>query len=176
MARRSSRISNAGSLIRAASSVVVPGLRPPSTWALLTQDRRASGWTPSSSPILRTAPPWPVLGQPVPPTPVLVARSHSSPGYFLKSHNSDPYLSPLPPSNPGRLNDLARIMNRPEPPPRRQSLRELTTQPGDPDRLGHQPRPCQPHRRNVPGPRTHSQVQPGTLLPRRCSSPGHART
>lgn len=42
LALRSSRTPNAGSLIRCAWSVVVPGLRPPSTWAFLTQERKAS--------------------------------------------------------------------------------------------------------------------------------------
>ena len=56
LALRSSRTSFSSSLIRCAWSAVVPGLRPPSTWAFLTQVRRASGWTPSSSAILRIAP------------------------------------------------------------------------------------------------------------------------
>ena len=43
MALRSSRTSFSSSLIRCASSVVVPGLRPPSTWAFLTQVRMSLG-------------------------------------------------------------------------------------------------------------------------------------
>ena len=52
LALRSSRTSFSNSLIRCASSVVVPGRVPWSIWAFLTQVRRASGWTPSSSVIL----------------------------------------------------------------------------------------------------------------------------
>ena len=102
LARRSSRNSNAGSLIRAASSVVVPGLRPPSTRAFLTQARRASGWTPGSSAILRTAPlaragsASASKARPRGPLPQLI-------GVLLLSHDSDPSVSSLPPSNPGRF-------------------------------------------------------------------------
>ena len=102
MALRSSRTSFSSSLIRCASSVVVPGLRPPSTWAFLTQVRRASGWTPSSSPILRIAP-LARAGSANASNAILVARSRSSSGHFLKSHDSEPSISSLPLTNPGRF-------------------------------------------------------------------------
>ena len=60
-------------------------------------------------------------------------------------------------------NDLARVVHRPRPPPRRQGLRELVAQARDPARLGQQPRPGQPHRRNIPGLHTHSWIQPAIL-------------
>ena len=50
------RTSFSSSLIRRASSVVVPGRSPRSISACLTHVRRASGWIPSSSAIRRTAP------------------------------------------------------------------------------------------------------------------------
>lgn len=53
--------------------------------------------------------------------------------------------------------------HRPGPSPRRQRLREVVAQARHPDRLGQQPRPDETHRRNVPGPRAHSRVQPGSL-------------
>ena len=62
--------------------MVVPGLRPPATWAFLTQDRRASGWTPSSSAILRIAP-LAYAGSASASNAILVARSRSSSGYFF---------------------------------------------------------------------------------------------
>ena len=102
LALRSSRTPNAVSLIRCAWSVVVPGRVSWSIWAFLTQVRRASGWTPSSSAILRIAP---------------LARAGSANasnarprgslaqliGVLLLSHDSDPSVSSLPPSNPGRF-------------------------------------------------------------------------
>ena len=109
LALHSSRTSFSSSLIRCASSVVVPGRVPGSTWAFLTQVRTASEWTPSSSPILRIAPLARVLGQPTRPTPVLVARPRSPSGYFLESYDSDPSTSSLPPSNPGRFEPLNRL-------------------------------------------------------------------
>ena len=105
LALRSSRTSLSSSLIRCAWSVVVPGLRSPSTWAFLTQVRRASGWTPSSSPIRRIAP-LARAGSAGASNAILVARSRSSSGYFLKSHDSDPSVSSLPPSNQGRLKQV----------------------------------------------------------------------
>ena len=72
---------------------------PWSIWAFLTQVRRASGWTPSSSPILRIAP-LARAGSANASNAILVARSRSSSGYFLESHNSDPSVSSLPPTNP----------------------------------------------------------------------------
>ena len=56
LARLSSRTSFSSSLIRRASSVVVPGRSPRSISACPTHVRRASGWIPSSSAIRRTAP------------------------------------------------------------------------------------------------------------------------
>ena len=103
VALRSSRASFLSSLIRCASSVVVPGRVPwfgprpgaprcseprdgfPAPW-------RSDGWRP-----------WPAPDPPARPTPVLVARSPSSSEYFLESHDSDPSVSSLPPSNPGRF-------------------------------------------------------------------------
>ena len=82
MALRSSRTSFSSSLIRCASSVVVPGRVPWSIWAFLTQVRRASGWTPSSSPILRIAP-LARAGSASASNAILVARSRSSSGYFF---------------------------------------------------------------------------------------------
>ena len=102
LALLSSRTSFSSSLIRCASSVVVPGRVPWSIWAFLTQVRRASGWTPSSRRSCGSRP-WPAPGQPAPPTPVLVARSRSSSGYLVCPNDSDPYLASLPPSNPGRF-------------------------------------------------------------------------
>ena len=108
MALRSSRTSFSSSLIRCASSVVVPGLRPPSTWAFLTQVRRASGWAPSSSAILRIAP---------------LARAGSAGasnarprgslaqliGILLLSHDSDPSVSSPPPIKPGAIHIVQRF-------------------------------------------------------------------
>ena len=68
----------------------------------LTQDRRASGWTPISSVILRIAP-LARAGSASASKVILVARSRSSSGYFLESHGSDPYLASLPPQTPGRF-------------------------------------------------------------------------
>ena len=68
LALRSSRTSFSSSLIRCASSVVVPGLRPPSTWAFLTQVAQSLGVNASSSAI-RGSHPWPAPGQPTRPTP-----------------------------------------------------------------------------------------------------------
>ena len=82
LALLSSRSSFSSSLIRCASSVVVPGRVPWSIWAFLTQVRRASGWTPSSRRSCGSRP-WPAPGQPASPTPVLVARSRSSSGYLV---------------------------------------------------------------------------------------------
>ena len=82
LALLSSRTSFSSSLIRCASSVVVPGRVPWSIWAFLTQVRRASGWTPSSRRSCGSRP-WPAPGQPASPTPVLVARSRSSSGYLV---------------------------------------------------------------------------------------------
>ena len=59
--------------------------------------------------------------------------------------------------------DLARVVHRPRPPPRRQDPRELVAQARDPARLGQQPRPGQPHRRHVPRLRHHRRVQPAIL-------------
>nr|WP_245690541.1 hypothetical protein [Actinomyces ruminicola] len=81
-ARRSSRTSFSSRLIRSASDVVVPGLAPASISAFLTQVRSASGWTPSSSAILRIAP-LDRSGSRRASTAILVARSRSSSGYFL---------------------------------------------------------------------------------------------
>ena len=102
LALRSSRTSNAGSLIRCASSVVVPGRVPWSIWAFLTQVRRASGWTPSSSAILRIAS-LARAGSANTSNAILLARSRSSSEYFFMSHDSDPSVSSLPPTNPGRF-------------------------------------------------------------------------
>ena len=101
-ALRNSRISFSSSLIRCVSSVVVPGRVPCSIWAFLTQVRRASGWTPSSSAILRIAP-LARTGSANASNAILVARSRSSSEYFLESHDSDPSVSSLPPSNPRRF-------------------------------------------------------------------------
>ena len=98
LALRSSRISFSSSLIRCAWSVVVPGRVPWSTWAFLTQERTASGRTPSSSPIRRIAP----LAR-AGSANASNARPRGPSGYLLESHDSDPYLASLPPSNPGRF-------------------------------------------------------------------------
>ena len=124
MALRSSRTSFSSSLIRCASSVVVPGRVPWSIWAFLTQVRRASGWTPSSSAILRIAP-LARAGSANASNAILVARSRSSSGYFLESHDSEPSVSSLPPPNPGRfraavtsaLDDDEAVTPPPSPPP-----------------------------------------------------------
>ena len=60
-------------------------------------------------------------------------------------------------------NDLARVVHRPRPPPRRQDLRELVAQARDPARLGQQPRPGQTHRRHLTGLHTHNRIQPAIL-------------
>ena len=103
LALHSSRTSLSSSLIRCASSVVVPGRVPWSIWAFLTQVRRASGWTPSSSAILRIAP----LAR-AGSANASNARPRSSLaqliGILLLSHDSDPSVSSPPPSNPGRFN------------------------------------------------------------------------
>ena len=57
---------------------------------------------------------------------------------------------------------LARIVNRPRPPPGRQGPRQPDVQAHGPDDPGQQPRPGQAHRRNVPRLHAHSRVQPGT--------------
>ena len=105
LALRSSRTSFSSSLIRCAWSVVVPGRVPWSIWAFLTQVRRASGWTPSSSP----NPTDRALGprrvsqhlqrHPHGPLPQLI-------GVPRLSHDSDPSVSSLPPTNPGRFSGI----------------------------------------------------------------------
>ena len=62
--------------------MVVPGRVPWSIWVFLTQVRRASGWTPSSSAILRIAP-LARAGSANASSVILVARSRSSSGYFF---------------------------------------------------------------------------------------------
>ena len=62
--------------------MVVPGRVPWSIWAFLTQVRRASGWTPSSSAILRIAP-LARAGSANASNAILVARSRSPSGYFF---------------------------------------------------------------------------------------------
>ena len=61
---------------------MVPGRVPWSIWAFLTQVRRASGWTPSSSAILRIAP-LARAGSANASNAILVARPRSSSGYLV---------------------------------------------------------------------------------------------
>jgi hypothetical protein len=81
-ARRSSRTSRSSSTIRVASSVVVPGRRPPSTSAYRTQPRRVSGCMPSCSATLTIAPDR-VAGSLRASTAIRVARSRNSSGNYL---------------------------------------------------------------------------------------------
>ena len=108
LALRSSQTSFSSSLIRCASSVVVPGRVPWSTWAFLTQVRKASGVNTQllADPTDRTPGPRRVSQR-------LQRHPRSSPAQLIRilllSHDSDPSTSSLPPPNPGRFEPLNRL-------------------------------------------------------------------